>query len=57
MWLREALAAVGARNLRHRGMHRFIYRLGRNRREREQIRLGLPSVQSYPKRPDPEPAG
>ncbi|MFI2415170.1 hypothetical protein [Streptomyces sp. NPDC018947] len=28
-WLREALAAVGARNVRHRGAHRWVFRLGR----------------------------
>jgi hypothetical protein len=29
LWLREALTAVGARNLRHRGVHRFCGRLPR----------------------------
>ncbi|MFD8671390.1 hypothetical protein ACFV1U_39325 [Streptomyces microflavus] len=48
-WLREALETVGARNLRHRGVHRYVYRLGKNRRERESIRLGLPMSDSYPK--------
>lgn len=52
VWLREALVAVGARNQRHRGVHRFVYRLGRNRRERESIRLGLPTVGAFPKVPD-----
>ncbi|MEU7198127.1 hypothetical protein AB0B04_32170 [Streptomyces xinghaiensis] len=52
VWLREALEAVGARNVRHRGAHRYVYRLGRNRREREGIRLGLPAVGVYPKIPD-----
>ncbi|MEV4868557.1 hypothetical protein [Streptomyces syringium] len=52
VWLREALVAVGARNLRHRGVHRYGYRLGRDRREREQIRLGLPVGGTYPKVPD-----
>ncbi|WP_260608966.1 hypothetical protein [Streptomyces sp. WAC 01325] len=55
-WLREALVAVGARNVRHRGAHRYVFRLGRSRREREQVKLGLPARQPYPKRPDPEPA-
>ncbi|MET8572982.1 hypothetical protein [Streptomyces sp. NPDC004783] len=53
-WLREALAAVGARNVRHRGAHRWVFRLGRTRREREDIKLGVPSLRPYPKRPDPE---
>ncbi|WP_254401029.1 hypothetical protein [Streptomyces sp. AC555_RSS877] len=55
LWLREALAAVGARNIRHRGAHRFVFRLGRTRREREEIELGLPAARPYPKQPDPEP--
>ncbi|MET9462240.1 hypothetical protein ABZY05_45785 [Streptomyces canus] len=54
LWLREALAAVGARNVRHRGAHRYVFRLGRNRREREQIKLGLPAQRPYPKQADPE---
>jgi hypothetical protein len=29
VWLRDALAAVGARNVRHRGAHRFCGRLPR----------------------------
>ncbi|MER5698865.1 hypothetical protein ACWDBO_45090 [Streptomyces mirabilis] len=56
IWLREALAAVGARNVRHRGAHRYVFRLGRTRREREEIKLGLPARHPYPKCPDPEPA-
>ncbi|MFF2936321.1 hypothetical protein [Streptomyces mirabilis] len=55
LWLREALAAVGARNIRHRGAHRFVFRLGRTRREREEIELGIPASRPYPKQPDPEP--
>ncbi|GAA1042166.1 hypothetical protein GCM10009566_42490 [Streptomyces murinus] len=55
VWLREALVTVGARNIRHRGAHRYVWRLGRSRREREQIKLGLPAQRSYPKQPDPEP--
>ncbi|MET8291491.1 hypothetical protein ABZV80_40915 [Streptomyces sp. NPDC005132] len=55
-WLREALVAVGARNVRHRGAHRWVFRLGRTRRAREAIRLGLPALRPFPKQPDPEPA-
>lgn len=51
-WLREALEAVGAQNLRHRGVHRYVYRLGKSRRERESIRLGLSAGDPYPKVPD-----
>lgn len=53
-WLHEALAAIGARNVRHRGAHRWVFRLGRTRREREDIKLGVPSLPPYPKCPDPE---
>ncbi|MET7889497.1 hypothetical protein ABZT11_43145, partial [Streptomyces avermitilis] len=55
IWLREALVAVGARSVRHRGAHRWVFRLGRTRREREEIRLGLLAQQPYPKRPGTEP--
>ncbi|WP_256122549.1 hypothetical protein [Streptomyces sp. LUP47B] len=34
---------------------RYVFRLGRSRREREQIKLGLPARRPYPKRPDTEP--
>jgi hypothetical protein len=51
-WLAEALAAAGARLLRHRGNHRYVFRLGRNRRERERITLGLPAGLPYPKLAD-----
>ncbi|MFE9127340.1 hypothetical protein ACFYOF_18305 [Streptomyces sp. NPDC007148] len=56
VWLRDALVAVGARNIRHRGAHRFVFRLGRTRKEREEIELGLTALRPYPKQPDPEPA-
>ncbi|MGW2557110.1 hypothetical protein [Streptomyces sp. NPDC001635] len=56
VWLRDALVAVGARNIRHRGAHRFVFRLGRTRQEREEIELGLTALRPYPKQPDPEPA-
>ncbi|MEV6048697.1 hypothetical protein [Streptomyces xanthochromogenes] len=55
VWLREALTSVGARNVRHRGAHRYVFRLGRTRREREEIRVEVPVLRSYPKQPDPEP--
>lgn len=54
VWLHEALDAVGARLQRHRGAHRYVFRLGRNRRERERIRLGRPEVWPTPMIPDPE---
>jgi len=52
-WLRMALAAVNARSVRHRGAHRYVFRLGKDRRAREAIRLGLPVIATYPKQPDP----
>jgi len=55
LWLREALTVVGARNVRHRGAHRYVFRLGRTRREREDIKVEVPILRPYPKQPDPEP--
>ncbi|WP_432156218.1 hypothetical protein [Streptomyces sp. bgisy153] len=52
-WLQNALTEIGARRIRHRGAHRYVFRLGRNRREREAIRLGHPPLTPYPKTPDP----
>ncbi|MGW6202160.1 Mom family adenine methylcarbamoylation protein [Streptomyces sp. NPDC055089] len=52
IWLREALIAIGARNVRHRGPHRYVFRLGKNRRARDRITLGYPELTKYPKRPD-----
>jgi hypothetical protein len=46
--LRQALEEVGARRLRHAGAHRYVFRLGRNRREREQVVLSLPTIPLYP---------
>lgn len=51
-WLREALEDVGAIRLRHQGVHRYVFRLGRNRRERELVRIGRPVTEPYPKVPD-----
>ncbi|MFD3920180.1 hypothetical protein [Streptomyces sp. NPDC058595] len=49
-WLRTSLETIGARNVRHPGAHRYLFRLGKNRRERERIKLGLPEQRPYPKR-------
>jgi hypothetical protein len=54
-WLRTALEQIGARRQRHPGTHRYVWRLGRNQREREQIKLGVPTQRPYPKQADPEP--
>ena len=51
-WLAEALNDAHARRFRHRGVHRYAFRLAPNRSWRETVRLGLPS-QSYPKSIDP----
>jgi hypothetical protein len=47
-WLADALDAIGVRQLRHPGNHRYAFPLGTNRRERRDIRLGLPDA-PYPK--------
>ncbi|MFD3657637.1 hypothetical protein [Streptomyces sp. NPDC058620] len=52
LWLREALYAIGARILRHRGAHRYIFRLGKNQRERDRVTLGYPDLKPYPKGAD-----
>ena len=51
-WLAAALDAVHARRVRHRGNHRYVFRLGTTRRDREAVTLGLPTVPAYPKQPD-----
>jgi len=55
-WLRQALGDLGARRLRHRGNHRYVFALGRNRRERDQVRIAAPPGTRYPKDPDEEPS-
>ncbi|MFJ5926617.1 hypothetical protein ACIQF6_28840 [Kitasatospora sp. NPDC092948] len=55
LWLRRALAEAGVRTLRHRGAHRYIFRLRARRREREAIRLGVQPDPRYPKAPDLDP--
>jgi hypothetical protein len=41
-WLADALQEVGAVRMRHRGNHRYAFRLGRNARLRSRVRIGLP---------------
>lgn len=48
-WLRTALAATGAAQVRHRGAHRYLFPLGRTRRDRARIRLGFTALPGYPK--------
>lgn len=50
-WLWTALQDVGARNLRHRGAHRYVFPLGRTRKERASIKIG-PEPERYPRQPD-----
>jgi hypothetical protein len=52
-WLQAALDEVGARQARHRGNHRFVFRLG-GRVTRRRTPLGLPRL-AYPTTPDPAP--
>jgi len=42
-WLAEALGQVRATRLRHRGNHRYAFRLGRTARERARVRIARPS--------------
>lgn len=50
-WLHEALDAVGAQRLRHRGCHRYVFQIGRNQRDRSRVRVGLDAL-AYPKTGD-----
>jgi hypothetical protein len=50
-WLAEALDQVGAVRLRHRGCHRYVFRLG-GRSQRRRIRV-TPPLLLYPKTTDP----
>ncbi|WP_430786977.1 hypothetical protein [Actinoplanes sp. G11-F43] len=52
-WLRDALAEIGVIRVRHRGNHRFVFRLG-GRVTRRHTPLGL-DVLAYPLIPDPAP--
>ncbi|MFB8236157.1 hypothetical protein ACFC58_06355 [Kitasatospora purpeofusca] len=54
-WLRGALADAGVRTVRHRGAHRYVFRLPARRRDREAIRLGVRPDPCYPKCPDLDP--
>jgi hypothetical protein len=53
-WLTGALHEVGALRMRHRGNHRYAFRLGRNARARARVRIGLPRV-GRPHAVDPLP--
>lgn len=50
-WMHNALATIGARTFRHPGNHRFIFKLGRDRREQRSVLCPLPTL-AYPKRAD-----
>jgi hypothetical protein len=47
-WLADALDQVGAYRIRHRGCHRYAFRLGLTRRDREAIRIA-PEAREYPR--------
>jgi len=51
IWLAAALEEAGARRVRHLGNHRYVFALGRTRRDRDRIRIGFDRA-AYPKRPD-----
>ncbi len=50
-WLKQALVDCGARQVWHKGNHRFAFRLGFSRRDREAVVLSA-AGQLYPKRID-----
>lgn len=47
-WLAHALVQLGVTRIRHNGNHRYLFRLGVTRRQRQAVRLGLPGG-AYPK--------
>jgi len=47
-WLAAALAAAGARRMRHPGCIRYAFRLGETRRQRAAVAIALPAG-PYPK--------
>jgi hypothetical protein len=49
-WVEEALRATGAEKRTAPGKHRYVFALARNRKERQQIRIGYTSY-PYPKMP------
>lgn len=49
-WLIDALAVIGATKMRHRGNHRYCFRLG-TPAQRRRVHLDLPTF-PYPKTPD-----
>jgi hypothetical protein len=53
-WLADALAAVGAYPVRHRGPHRYAFRLGANPRDRAAVAVAIRPA-PYPKAPDAAP--
>jgi len=54
-WLADALSQLGATRLRHRGNHRYAFRLGATARRRALIRVGRPAS-GYPAGLDTAPA-
>lgn len=51
IWLRDALNVIGATRVRHHGPHRFAFPLGKNRRDRDRITIGVPAA-PYPRHHD-----
>jgi hypothetical protein len=50
-WLARALEEAGAHQVRHRGNHRYAFRLGTNRAERGRVLVDMDAL-PYPQRPD-----
>lgn len=50
-WLIDALADIGATRLRHRGNHRYCFRIGTKSQRRHTV-LAMPTTMPYPKTPD-----
>lgn len=48
-WLRSALTAAGVRRIRHPGNHRYLFRVGRTRAERNRVLVAM-SPAPYPKK-------
>ncbi|MEU4576114.1 hypothetical protein [Nonomuraea sp. NPDC023979] len=55
-WLRRELQRIGVRRVRHRGKHRYLFKLAKTRAQRRQIHIAMPTSRTYPTRVDVPPA-
>lgn len=53
-WLREALDTIHATRIRHHGPHRYAFPLGKTRKDRDRITIGIPRA-PYPRIADQTP--